>query len=65
MYPPEFRRIVQPNNIQYAEIYWARGELGAPCLVWWDLAMCQLRLKQYKGTVAETALIEAIAALTN
>lgn len=65
MFPPEFKRIVKPNNIQYAEIYWPRGELGAPCMVWWDLPMCELRLKQYAGTVAEPALAEACLALIN
>jgi hypothetical protein len=65
MFPPEFKRIVKPNNIRYAEIYWVRGELGAPYMVWWDLPMCELRLKQYKGTLAEQALTEACMALIN
>lgn len=65
MFPPEFKRIVKPNNIRYAEIYWPKGELGASCMVWWDLPMCELRLKQYKGTLAESALTEAVVALKN
>ena len=65
MFPAEYNRIVRPENIHYAEIYWPQGELGAPCLVWWDLAMCELRLKQWSGTNCEPALVEAVNALTS
>ena len=59
----EFLRIVKPDKINYAEIYWSRGELGAPCLVWWDLPMRLLRLKQSEGTDNEAALLAAVNAL--
>ena len=59
----EFLRIVKPDKINYAEIYWSKGELGAPYCVWWDLPMCLLQLKLLKGTDNEAALLAAVTAL--
>lgn len=42
---PEFTRIVNTGSTLYAEIFWLRGELGAPYHQWWDLRTCEFRLK--------------------
>jgi hypothetical protein len=63
MYPPEFRRIVRYENSVYAEIFFPRGELGAPCPVWWDLRMCEHKLKTYKNTPDEIVYQQAVDAL--
>ena len=41
---PSFVRIVDRGNTLYAEIFWPRGELGAPYPQWWDLRTCRFRL---------------------
>lgn len=42
---PSFTRIIDTGTMLYAEIFWPRGELGAPCHQWWDLRTCEFRLK--------------------
>jgi len=41
---PSFVCIVDKENTLYAEIFWPRGELGAPYPQWWDLRTCKFRL---------------------
>lgn len=41
---PRFIRIVNTGTTLYAEIFWPRGELGAPYPQWWDLRTCKFRL---------------------
>lgn len=42
---PTFIRTVDTGTTLYAEIFWPRGELGAPYPQWWDLRTCEFRLK--------------------
>lgn len=42
---PEFTKIVNTGTALYAEIFWYKGELGAPYPQWWDLATCEFRIK--------------------
>ena len=66
---PTFTRIIDTGTALYAEIFWLRGELGAPCHQWWDLAMCEFRLRsapdQTYAEVYATALTALRAAITS
>lgn len=68
---PSFVRVVDKGNVLYAEIFWPRGELGAPYPQWWDLRTCKFRLdtaptEEYKKVYQQAldALEAAIKAKT-
>lgn len=60
---PRFTRIVDTGTSLYAEIFWQRGELGAPYPQWWDLAMCEHRIKTAPTDEHKNIYQQALAAL--